>query len=307
MNDRFFSLQLFARVARTGSFSTAGREMNISQPTASRIVAALEKQVGAALLLRTTRAVTLTEAGSDYLARIESVLSALDEADHAARGTGELRGILRVATSAAFAVRGIIPRLSLFTDQHPDLRVEFSLNDERQDLVGEAVDVALRVGAMGDSAAAVARKIGEVRRIVVASPAYLERAGKPEVPSDLSGHSVIVGPAGRAGEAWTFSRDGKTASVRVEGRYILNGTEVATAAATAGLGILSTGDITVLQELEAGTLVRLLSDWHIGTADINVILPAGRAAKPSARAFADFMAAEFKALSATWRKTIRAA
>src|ERR1700744_4469277 len=115
MNDRFFSLQLFARVARTGSFSTASRELDISQPTASRIVAALENQVGAALLLRTTRAVTLTEAGSDYLARIEAVLAALDEADHAARGTGELRGVLRIATSAAFAVRGVIPRLSQFT------------------------------------------------------------------------------------------------------------------------------------------------------------------------------------------------
>src|ERR1700761_4792026 len=111
MNDRFFSLQLFVRVARVGSFSIAGREMGISQPTASRIIAALEKKIGAALLTRTTRAVTLTEAGSDYLARAETILAALDEADHAARGTGELRGRLRVATSSASAVRGILPRL----------------------------------------------------------------------------------------------------------------------------------------------------------------------------------------------------
>src|ERR1700681_428074 len=103
MNDRFFSLQLFARVARSGSFSVAGREMGVSQPTASRIIAALEKRVGVALLVRTTRAVTLTEAGSEYLARIESVLTALEEADHVARGTGEVRGLLRVAASSAFA------------------------------------------------------------------------------------------------------------------------------------------------------------------------------------------------------------
>src|ERR1700749_3100400 len=109
MNDRFFSLQLFARVARVGSFSIAGREIGISQPTASRIVAALEQKVGVALLTRTTRAVTLTEAGTDYLARVDAILTALEEADHAARGTGELRGILRVAVSTSFAVRGILP------------------------------------------------------------------------------------------------------------------------------------------------------------------------------------------------------
>src|ERR1700744_5672241 len=112
MNDRFFSLQLFTRIARTGSFSTAGREMGISQPTASRIVAALEKKIGVALFTRTTRAVTLTEAGSDYLLRAETILAALEEADHAARGTGELRGILRIALSTSFAVRTVLPHLS---------------------------------------------------------------------------------------------------------------------------------------------------------------------------------------------------
>src|SRR5258708_33660454 len=105
MNDRFFSLQLFARVARLNSFSIAGREMGLSQPTASRSVAALEKKVGVALFTRTTRAVTLTEAGADYLGRVEAILAALEEADHAARGTGELRGLLRIAISMSFAVR----------------------------------------------------------------------------------------------------------------------------------------------------------------------------------------------------------
>src|ERR1700749_2982292 len=137
MNDRFFSLQLFIRVARAASFSVAGREMGISQPTASRIVAALEKKVGAALLTRTTRGVTLTEAGSDYLIRAEAILAALDEADHAARGTGELRGVLRVAMSTSTAVRCVLPRLPLFANRYPALRIEFVLNDERQDLVGD--------------------------------------------------------------------------------------------------------------------------------------------------------------------------
>lgn len=297
MNDRFFSLQLFARVARSGSFSVAGREMGISQPTASRIVAALEKQIGVALLVRTTRAVTLTEAGSDYLSRIESILTALEEADHAARGTGELRGILRVATSSAFAIRGVLPRLARFTDQHPSLRVEFILNDDRQDLVGESLDVALRIGVLNDSTA-VARKIGTVHRVVVAAPGYLARAGTPSVPGDLADHTNIVGPAGRVMEGWTFRRDGKARTVRVEGRFILNGSDAAAAAAVAGLGILSTGELSVMSELETGRLVRVLPDWEMGSADINIVLPAGRAAKPSARAFADFMEAAFRQLQA---------
>lgn len=267
--------------------------MGVSQPTASRIVAALEKQIGVALLVRTTRAVTLTEAGSDYLSRIKPILTALEEADHVARGTGELRGLLRVAASSGFATRGVLPRLALFTNQHPGLRVEFILNDERQDLVGESVDVAIRTGVLSDSTA-VARKIGVVHRVVVAAPAYLASAGAPSIPSDLADHAIIVGPAGRVMEAWTFRRDGRTSSVRVEGRFILNGMDAAATAAVAGLGILSTGDLSVMSELETGQLVRVLSEWKMGSADINVVLPAGRAAKPSARAFSDFMEAEFR-------------
>ena len=299
MNDRFHSLQMFARVARTGSFSIAGREMGISQSTASRMVATLEAQVGAALLTRTTRAVTLTEAGADYLARVEMILAALDEADHAARGTGELRGVLRIALSTSFAVRCVIPRIARFSDLHPRLRVEFVLNDEKQDLVGDAVDVALRIGSLGDSTA-VAKKLGVVHRTLAASPAYLKRAGTPRVPSDLSDFSIIVGPAGRGMEGWVFKKNGKTTSVRVDGRFILNGSEGATAAAVAGLGIISAGALGMLRELESGQLVRVLPDWEMGSADIHAILPAGRAAKPSARAFADFIGGQLRELDVIW-------
>src|SRR5277367_706538 len=207
MNDRFTSMQLFVRVARSGSFSVAAREIGMTQPTASRIVAALEKQVGAALLTRSTRAVTLTEAGADYLARSELILAALDKADHAARGTGELRGTLRVATSPTFASRTIMPHLARFADRHPKLRIEFTLDDARHDLIGDSVDVAVRIGTLGDSTA-VARMIGTVHRVLVASPAYLSRAGTPVMPSDLAEHTLIIGPAGRSAEGWSFRKAG---------------------------------------------------------------------------------------------------
>src|SRR2546429_866687 len=128
MSDLLAPLRLFVRVARAGSFSRAGRELGLSQPSASRIIAALEREVGAALFTRSTRALALTEAGAEYLARVEPALAALEEADHAARGTGELRGVVRVAASSSFSVREVIPRLPAFLDKHPKLRVVLLMN-----------------------------------------------------------------------------------------------------------------------------------------------------------------------------------
>jgi DNA-binding transcriptional LysR family regulator len=158
MNDRLSALKLFARAARVGNFSSAGRELGLSQPSASRLIAALEEEVGATLFSRTTRAVSLTEAGATYLMRVEAILAALDEADHEARGTGELRGSLRVGTSSSFVLREIIPRLPAFMKQHPALKIELVASDRYQDLVTEGIDVAFRFGALPDSSA-TARKI----------------------------------------------------------------------------------------------------------------------------------------------------
>jgi DNA-binding transcriptional LysR family regulator len=293
MNDRFTAMKLFARVARIESFSAAADEMGMTQPTASRIVAALEKQIGAALLIRSTRAVKLTEAGADYLARCEDILAAVEEAEHAARGTGELRGTLRVAASSSFAIRMLMPRLARFADQHPSLRMEFMLSDAPHDLIGESIDVALRIGALSDSST-VARKVGTVHRVLVAAPSYLARAGTPAAPHDLAAHTIILGPAGRGSEGWSFRKGDQTITVRVEGRFIVDAAEAASVAAVAGLGVLSTGQPSVQAELETGQLVRLLPDWEMGASDISVILPAGRAAKPSARAFANFIAEEVR-------------
>ncbi len=290
MSDRLHALRLFSRVARTGSFSSAGREMRLSQPSVSRIISTLEEEIGAALLTRTTRAVTLTEAGVDYLARIEPLLAGLEEADHAARGTGELRGLLRIGVATSFAVREVIPRLPAFMAQHSALRIELSMGDQRQDLVAEGVDVALRFGALPDSTA-MAKRLGVSTRLLVASPEYLKRAGTPKLPTDLPAHSVIVGPAGSGLAGWSFHRDGKTTSVRVQGNLIVNVNEAVTAAAVAGLGIASTGTWGCRRELDSGALVQVLPKWKMDTTEVNAVFAAGRAAKPAARAFTDFLAA----------------
>lgn len=150
MNDHLSALRLFVRVARKGSFSAGGRELNTPQPTVSRVISALEREVGAALFTRTTRAVTLTDAGADFLVRLEPILAALEEAEHAVRGTGELRGVLRLGLGSTLAIREVVPRLPVFLERHPALRVDLLLDDARQDLVAEGVDIALRFGILQD-------------------------------------------------------------------------------------------------------------------------------------------------------------
>ncbi len=290
MNDHLSSLRLFIRVARRGSFSAGGRELNIPQPTVSRTIATLEREMGAALFTRTTRAVTLTEAGADFLARIEPILGALDEAEHAVRGTGELRGVLRVGISSTFAIREIAPRLPSFMEKHPALRVEVLADDLSQNFVDEGIDVGLRFGSLPDSTA-VARRIAAWPRVIVASPAYLKRSGVPQTPANLAAHSVIVGPS-RLGPAWTFRKGGKATSVRVNGRLTATVNEVATAAAVAGLGLASMASVGCRSEIEKGSLVRVLSEWDMGSVELHAVFPGGRGAKPSARAFVDFLVAE---------------
>ena len=259
MNDQLAALRLFVRVARSGSFSRAARELAMSQPTASRAIAALEKEAGAALFTRSTRALKLTEAGARYLERIEPLLDSLAEADHELRGTGELKGVLRVGLSSSLAVRAIIPALPRFAEQHPALRIELLIDDKRQDLIVEGVDVALRFGSMSDSSA-VARRVMSTPRVVAASPAYLRRAGVPRTPADLATHRAIIGVSG-VGPGWTFNRTGHDeVTVRVDGQVSANQNEAAVASAVAGLGIVATTREGCRAELEAGTLVELLPD-----------------------------------------------
>lgn len=282
------------RVARLGSFSRAGLEVGLPQPSVSRIIRGLEREVGAALLTRTTRAVVLTEAGSEYLARVEPILDALEEANHVVRGTGELRGELRIGLTASFAVREIIPRLPTFMGRHPALRVDLILDDQRQDLVTEGLDVALRFGALSDSTA-VARRITAFPRILAASPDYLAKAGTPKRPEDLAKHTLIDGtsPLGR-GANWSFQKRRRVTAVRIEGRLSVTLSEGSVAAAVAGLGIVSTHIETCRKELTSGALIRLLPDWDMGLMEVHAVMPAGRAAKPSARMFTEFLVAEFR-------------
>ncbi|HUC19427.1 MAG TPA: LysR family transcriptional regulator [Acetobacteraceae bacterium] len=279
-------MRLFARVARRGSFSAAGRELSVPQSTASRMIAALEREIGASLLIRTTRAVTLTDTGANFLARIEPILADLDAAEHAARGSDELRGLLRVGLGTSLGVRLVIPRLKPFLDRHPALQVELMLDDHRRDLVTEGVDVAFRFGTLTDSTATV-RKLKTWPRALVASPTYLKSAPALDTPADLAAHSVIVGPQGVSD--WSFRKGGTATSVRIEGRLKIPALEGALTAAAAGMGVVMATAGAIRRELADGSLVQVLPDWDMGSVDMHALFTAGRAAKPSARAIAAYL------------------
>jgi DNA-binding transcriptional LysR family regulator len=288
MKDRLTALKLFARAARIGNFSSAGRQLGLSQPSTSRVIAALEDEVGATFFSRTTRAVTLTEAGTTYLMRVEAILAELDDADHEARGTGELRGVLRVGTSSSFVRREIIPRLSRFMKKHPSLRIELLASDRYQDLVTEGIDVGFRFGRLPDSSA-IARKILHAPRILTASPSYLGERGTPTTPSDLTDHAVIIGPA-QPSPTFSFCKDGRIGSVRVGSQLAVTLDEAAIASAVAGLGIAASS--MPREEIENGSLVHILPDWDFGSMEINALFVSGKSIKPAARAFVDFLIRE---------------
>jgi DNA-binding transcriptional LysR family regulator len=292
MNDRLLALKLFVHIAHTGSFSQAGKELKLSQPSASRLIASLEREVGTSLFTRSTRVVALTDAGSDYLARVEPALAVLEEAGQAVSGKGVLRGLLRVGLPAGMAIREVVPRLPAFMAKHPDLRIDLAMDDGRQDLVRDAIDVALRFGNPDRSPAP--RRIAANPRMIVASPAYLKRSGRPKTPGDLPSYQVLIGSPVNDGNL-AFEKEGRVVSVKVDARLSGNIREAAVSAAVAGMGIVACSLWSCRAEMKSGTLVQILNDWDLGAADVHAIFPAGRGAKLAARAFADHLEKDLKA------------
>jgi DNA-binding transcriptional LysR family regulator len=288
-----FALKLYSRVARLGSFSAAARECGLSQPQASRIIADLEESLGARLLTRTTRAVVPTEAGGDFLSRVEAILAALDEAEHSVREGSELRGMLRMSMPTSFGIRTVIPRLTAFAAAHPDLHLQVLLEDRRQDLVRDAVDVAIRLGQLIDSSA-TSKLITHIPRVVVAAPSYLDRAGVPVTPDDLARHRVVGGPAAMVPTAWMFERAGEATTIELQPHFSTNENEGAIAASVAGLGITSTSEWACGHELASGRLVRVLADWKTVDIPVHAYFPMGPATRAAGRAVVDHLVAEFR-------------
>jgi DNA-binding transcriptional LysR family regulator len=291
MSDRLQELAAFVRAAETGSFSRVAREFGVSQPSVSRMVANLEARLGVKLLLRTTRQVTPTDAGSAFLERARRILADLDDAENAARGLESLRGTLRIAMSGAFGIREVIPRLPTFVAQHPKLRIELLISDRTEDLVAEGADMALRLGPLVDSGFGV-RLLGKAPRLVIAAPAYLEKRGTPHRPSELVNHDCILGPglSGRTG--WSFTRSGVVTSVAVEGQVKVASADGVVACAKAGLGIALASRWMCRVELRGGELVSILTDYQLDRVELHAVYPGGRRPSLKVRAFSDYLAAQ---------------
>ena len=283
------SLRLFTRVARLGSISAAARDCGLSQSQASRIIAELEASLGARLLSRTTRAVVPTEAGGQFLVRVEAILDAVEEAQDSVREEGELRGIVRISMPGTIGYREVIPRLPAFLAQHTQLRVQVVLEDQRQDLVRDAVDVSIRLGKLANSTA-TAQLLTSVPRVMLAARSYVDQAGAPSSPEDLARHRIISGPSGTSG--WAFERDGEVVTVDLQPYVTINDNEGAVIAAMAGLGICSTAMRTVRQEVLDGSLVELLADWKRPNVDIHAYFPQGRGTRLAARKLVAYLKEE---------------
>jgi DNA-binding transcriptional LysR family regulator len=288
------TLKLYTRVAHLGNFSAAARECGLAQSQVSRMVAELEAGLGVRLLSRTTRSVVPTEAGIEFLARIEPALAAIEDAENSVRETGELRGLVRVGMPATMGMRVIMPRLSAFTERHPLLRIELLLDDTWRDLAREAVDVGIRVGELPD-ASGTRRLIGTMRRVFVAAPVYVARHGMPERPADLGRHRLVSGPVAQNARSWRFERDGEIVAVEVRPHLAINDTAGALEAAMNGLGITPTTSWACQRELQSGHLVQILSDWRSGELPVHAYFPMGRTTRTAARAFIDFIAEELRA------------
>jgi DNA-binding transcriptional LysR family regulator len=291
MSDRLQEFRVFVRAAETGSFSRAGRELGLSQPSVSRIIGDLEARLGVTLLLRSTRRITVTDAGSLFLDRAREILADIEDAEDAARGLDSLRGTIRLVIPIVYGTREIIPRLAKFLGLHPLLRVELSVADQRQDLVAEGADVAIRTGDLDDSSFG-ARKLATLMSMLVASPAYLAARGTPKTPADLAAHDCIFGPGNFGRASWSFRRGDSEISVDVHGRINTDSGPGMFASAIAGLGIAMMTTVMAGDELSAGRLVPLLRAYKVPSIDVHAIFPGGPRPSAKVRALVDFLAGE---------------
>jgi DNA-binding transcriptional LysR family regulator len=249
---RLHDMELFVRVVESGSFSAAARGLEVGQPAISKVIAALEERLAVRLLVRSTRQLRPTEAGTAFYERAVRAIAEADEAEAAARGAGaSLEGRLRVCSPLTFARLELVPRLGAFLDAHPKIQLEVVMDDRDKDLVAEDIDVALRLGALTDSSL-VARKLLQTQQFVVASPAYLARKSVPKTPIDLHEHNGIVYGHRSGGENWVFRRGTSEIQVRIPKRLTFTAAEGVRAAIIAGLGFSISPCWMFAPELQSG-------------------------------------------------------
>lgn len=285
---------LFGRVAQAGSFSGAARALGLPKSTVSRKVAALEERLGARLIQRTTRKLRLTDAGRRFFERVQRIAVEVDEAEQAVTELQAApRGLLRVTAPLGFHMLGAVAAELL--RRHRELQVELVNTDRVVDLVDEGFDVAVRAGALADSTL-VARPLGVIKRVLVASPGYLQRRRAPRLPADLAAHECVVFGVGAAPGVWTLHAGDERVEVRVPARLTVNDFEIVGEAARAGLGIAWMPEYLVAGELRRGRLRRVLRDWCSTEVPLHAVYPTARQLSPKVLAFVELARERFRPL-----------
>ncbi|MDR6511085.1 DNA-binding transcriptional LysR family regulator [Novosphingobium capsulatum] len=301
--DMFAALQAFVAVVDEGGFAPAARRAGQATSSFTRHVDALEAALGTRLLTRTTRQVSLTEAGEAYYPRARAILDTLAEANRTVReGPGAARGLLRVSLPVSFARLHVTPILPAFMAAHPDITLDVVVTDTPLDLATQRIDVAVRLGAL-DSSSLVARRLAPQRRLVCASPAYLAAHGTPQVPQDLADHACLTFAFADGERRWRLTRDGQHEWVRVSGPLRANHADTIRETALAGAGLVLLPTWLVGEDVAQGRLRPVLAEWHgdiarpgappPGDPGIHALYLADRRGMSKVRLLVDFLAESF--------------
>lgn len=281
---------VFTRIVEAGSFTAAADGLGMPKATVSRRLAALERALGVRLIQRTTRSLSMTDAGRRYYEDSSQALAALESANLAlAQTSAEPSGTLRISAPVGFGEQFLTSAVFAFLAAFPKAGVELHLTDERLNLVENRIDLAFRTGALADSTL-IARKLGPTHRILCASPDYLARRGLPAVPADLAAHDCVVAGTSRAGSHWNLDGPNGPETVAVSGRFAANEMQAVAAAAIAGHGIAQLPYQLVLEAVRQGRLQRVLAAYTAAGGGLHAVYPSSRHLSPLVKAFIDLVA-----------------
>ncbi|MDX5629961.1 MULTISPECIES: LysR family transcriptional regulator [unclassified Brenneria] len=293
--DRLTSMAVFIKAVDCGSFAAAGSALNLSPQMVGKHVLSLETQVGSTLLHRTTRRQKLTEAGRLYYQSCKRVLQAAEEADRLmASMHAEPAGLLRVNAPVTFGSCSLMPAITRYMQQYPQVQVELTLSDLFVDLLDEGYEAVFRIGQLSDSAL-IARELAPYRCVTCASPAYLAERGVPAKPADLLEHECLGFTywASRPTGNWVFAKEGKTEHVNIHSRLQINDSKAMLSAALEGFGIVLGAEVLLNEALARGDLLRVLPDYETPSRPMHLLFHGDRHLSPRLRAFVDFIVREF--------------
>lgn len=293
--DQLQAMAVFVEVARLKSFSAAGRQLGLTRAMVSKVVAQLEERLGARLLYRSTREVSLTDAGLAYLAPCMATVEQAREAARAIHPAGAaLAGALRIQAPSSFGSAWLADALARFSLLHPLLKPSLFVDDALLDPIRHGFDLSIRVGGIPDTSGLASRRLAPCRGVLCATPGYLARCGVPQAPQDLRDHQCLHFSHLTDGTSWHFSRGGETQTVQVNAGFTSNNGLVLQQAALRGLGIVYSTTFLAWRDLQDGALVQVLPEWELPLNDLTALYPAGRQLSPKIRALIDFLVDEYQ-------------